>query len=380
MNFGLLLALAVGSASLGPAADEARSAAPPGQPGAAADSPLQADKVDAAVIEQLIRQLGSVDFPEREAATRRLEEIGAPALQALRKAAKENADAEVRRRAEQLAEKVDPDSLETLFRAAQRQEEKKEYKKAAELFEKALKKGMEKYHPDPQNAPAGDLPILTELYLHSARVYCGLEEYEKAAAAYDRAEYYSNYNNEKRRQIGGEWSALTDKLLAGWGEAVQARIDKDPTLKALAAKHPLVLLHSRRYARGGYLRSAYSFLYATTDEARHYNDVQLLFDNGRRDNTFSIRMLVGQTNQVADLGAADFTRDPDPEKVGADGKTRWRDEECKAVDGHVYLEKVEDDRGNRFFVLFQVVSVDEKSRYVAFLWRQLPGGKVVRRH
>ena len=60
--------------------------------------------------------------------------------------------------------------------------------------------------------------------------------------------------------------------------------------------------------------------------------------------------------------------------------TRWRDEECKAVDGHVYLEKVEDDRGNRFFVLFQVVSVDEKSRYVAFLWRQLPGGKVVRRH
>jgi tetratricopeptide (TPR) repeat protein len=338
-----------------------------------------ADKADPAVIERLIRQLGSASFPEREAATRHLEDIGTPALEALRKAAKESADAEVRRRAEQLAEKLDPDSLDNLYGAALRQEEKKDYKKAAELFEKVLKKGIQKYHPDPQTAPAGDIPFLTEVYLHSARAYRELEEYEKASTAYGRAEYYANYNAEKRRQIVGACSAMTDKLVADWGETVTAKIDKDPALKALAAQHTLVLLHSRRYAGGGYLRSAYSFLYATADEAKHYNDVQLLYDNGRHENTFSLRMLVGQENQVADLGAADFTKDPDPEKVAADGKTRWCDQECKAIDGHVYLEKVQDDRGNRFFVLFQVVAVDEQSRYVAFIWRQLPGGKVVRR-
>src|SRR5262245_6531410 len=51
-------------------------------------------------IERLIKQLGSDDFNEREAASKALETVGDPALEALRKAAAGNPDAEIRHRAE----------------------------------------------------------------------------------------------------------------------------------------------------------------------------------------------------------------------------------------------------------------------------------------
>jgi hypothetical protein len=47
-----------------------------------------------------------------------------------------------------------------------------------------------------------------------------------------------------------------------WEKDVRARLDKDAKLKALAAKHPLVVLHSRAlYAGGDYGQSAYSFIH-----------------------------------------------------------------------------------------------------------------------
>lgn len=51
----------------------------------------------------------------------------------------------------------------------------------------------------------------------------------------------------------------------------------------------------------------------------------------------------------------------------------------KAVVGRVYLERIHDDLGNNFYVLFQVIAVDKDSRYMAFVWRRLPGGKIVKR-
>jgi hypothetical protein len=59
-------------------------------------------------VERLIKQLGSDRFRQREAATKRLEEIGEPALDALYKAA-DSADAEVRRRAEYIVNKLYPE-------------------------------------------------------------------------------------------------------------------------------------------------------------------------------------------------------------------------------------------------------------------------------
>ena len=69
--------------------------------------------------------------------------------------------------------------------------------------------------------------------------------------------------------------------------------------------------------------------------------------------------------------------DPSQTKADFEGPDR---EQHEAVNGHVYLEKVEDTNGNRFFVLFKVLAVDEQSRYMAFVWRCLPGGKIVRRN
>jgi WD40 repeat protein len=59
-------------------------------------------------VERLIKQLGSDEFVERETATKRLQEIGDPALGALDKAAT-SADAEVRRRAEYILDKLYPE-------------------------------------------------------------------------------------------------------------------------------------------------------------------------------------------------------------------------------------------------------------------------------
>src|SRR5262245_32024386 len=72
---------------------------------AAAPAPGADDAADAARIARLVRQLGSDDFDEREAATKELEAIGEPALAPLRKAAAEG-DAEVRARAAALLRKI----------------------------------------------------------------------------------------------------------------------------------------------------------------------------------------------------------------------------------------------------------------------------------
>jgi sugar lactone lactonase YvrE len=56
-------------------------------------------QADAAAIARLVRQLGSDEFAEREAASRALEAIGEPALEALQTAAEDDQDPEIRRRA-----------------------------------------------------------------------------------------------------------------------------------------------------------------------------------------------------------------------------------------------------------------------------------------
>lgn len=61
---------------------------------------------DEAALRKLIDQLGDDDFDKREAAAKRLREVGLPALPLLRRAAKDSKDAEVRGRAADLAEAV----------------------------------------------------------------------------------------------------------------------------------------------------------------------------------------------------------------------------------------------------------------------------------
>ncbi len=341
--------------------------------------PVVPQKVEPAVINKLIEQLGSKSFEEREAANKRLREIGAPAVDALRKAMETNKDAEITRRARQLVEALEPDTLNKLFGEAVTAEKAKDFKKAAELYEQAVKEGLARYHPIRQKAPDADIPFLSEAYLRLARVYRKLAEYTKAGHAYHSANYYANFNTKRRDALDKEWEEMAAELLAGWSKTVTAKIEKDATLKELAAKYPPVLLHSRRYAGGRYLFSTYSFIYETAEEAKHFNDVQIQFDNGGADNTFDIHMVVGQENRVANLSTVEFTVDPNPKAVGLDGTTKWESAEFKAIEKHVYLEHIKDNRGNDFYVVFQVIAVDPESRFVAFIWRKLPGGTVVKR-
>jgi hypothetical protein len=70
------------------------------------DKDKRVKEPDVTAIANLVKQLGSDDFREREAATKALAAIGFPALEALRKAAKDD-DAEVAQRASRLVEAIE---------------------------------------------------------------------------------------------------------------------------------------------------------------------------------------------------------------------------------------------------------------------------------
>jgi RNA polymerase sigma factor (sigma-70 family) len=178
---------------------------------------------------------------------------------------------------------------------------------------------------------------------------------------------------------GDPASRSVPELMQQWEKRIRDRVKRDAKLTALAAKHPLVVLHSReKYTRGDYKQSCYSFIYETADPAKHGNEVELQFDNGGPPNRFNLNMSTHQQNLVVDLGKVDFAKDPDPATISINHEGVFS-ASAKAVEGHVYMERIRDDQGNNFYVLFQVVAVDKESRYVGFLWRKLPGGKVVKR-
>src|SRR5688572_17086624 len=56
---------------------------------------------------RLVRQLGSLEYEERQEATERLREIGAPALPFLKAAVQQSADLELKRRAGALVQRIE---------------------------------------------------------------------------------------------------------------------------------------------------------------------------------------------------------------------------------------------------------------------------------
>ena len=67
---------------------------------------------DPARIDQLIMQLGSDLYAEREAATKALNRAGVPVLEPLQRACEGSDDAEIRRRAERLIKAIEPRARE----------------------------------------------------------------------------------------------------------------------------------------------------------------------------------------------------------------------------------------------------------------------------
>src|SRR5437764_9782958 len=79
--------------------------------------PAVADDPDDKEIARLVKQLGSSDYRMRDAATKRLEEIGEPAVDALIRAMKSN-DVEARRRAEAILTEIGEPARAALRKAA----------------------------------------------------------------------------------------------------------------------------------------------------------------------------------------------------------------------------------------------------------------------
>jgi hypothetical protein len=163
--------------------------------------------------------------------------------------------------------------------------------------------------------------------------------------------------------------------LKEWEQDVSKRIDKDAKLKALSGKYPLVLLQARNLDNSSRKQSTFSFVYETSDPEKHWNNVHIEWGNGGKDH-FVINTVVNQQNLVVDLGKADFEKNPDLELIDIDHPGLGP--HGIAVEGHVYLERVRDTFGNDFYVVLQIVAVDPAGSYMAFIWRTLPGGKIVK--
>jgi hypothetical protein len=329
-----------------------------------------------AEIRRLVQDLGNANFEVRETAQKRLRELGEGSLRAL-ESAQRSGDIEIRRRSRDLMEIIWNDKIARLDERAAASEKAKDYKRAAETLDQAVKLAKSHYHQQPRTTPPSYTPYLSTLFLRLARSRVALGEHFAAATAYHQALYYTGTGRPiATERIESEWQKMVVKLETGWRRRLESRTQEDEHLRALIAKYRLVLLHSRRYAVDRYFHSAYSFVYGTQDTERHNNDVQLLFDNGQGERTFQVNCTTAQDNRIVNLGHIDFEADIDLEKTLA--KVKFKDREI-AVKGDVYLERVDDTEGNHFHVLLKVVALDEESRYVAFVWRRLPGGTVVRR-
>lgn len=162
---------------------------------------------------------------------------------------------------------------------------------------------------------------------------------------------------------------------AKWKAQIEAKLKANPRLKALSDRYGYRFIHSKSAFKNDTLNwCAYSLSHNTGEEAQHQGDVHLIFGNSNAD-AFDVNPRTTCANLIVDLGEADIAKDVDPRQVNIAAERGWA-ASAKAVENHVYLIRVRDDAGSRFFVLLQPIHVDPKNDYVAFVYRMLDGKKL----
>jgi hypothetical protein len=162
-----------------------------------------------------------------------------------------------------------------------------------------------------------------------------------------------------------------NQLMQTWDKEVKARVSKDKALKPLVAKHHLVILHSAsKYSAGDASQSGYSFVQETALIKVHERFTDLIFHTEAGPPTFRCTSCL-----VVKLGMVDFEKNLDLSKISIEHPGIVIDNDPAAIEGHVYLQRIRYGPDNDFFVLIRVVAVDKDARYMAFVWRMLPGGK-----
>ena len=162
-----------------------------------------------------------------------------------------------------------------------------------------------------------------------------------------------------------------------WEKNTRERVAKDAELKRLLVKYPFVLLAEPTIdgMEADATYSNFSFVHETTNLKKYSDRAQLFFYGGDEERTFGIDR--GLKNFTVDLGKQDFDKNPDLEKISIDHSGLSADGGV-ASEGHVYLQHVNTHRGSDFYVLFQVVAAEKNGQFMAFVWRKLPGGKIVK--
>lgn len=172
-----------------------------------------------------------------------------------------------------------------------------------------------------------------------------------------------------------EAEQLRDKNNASWKAEIEKKIAANPRLKALSDRLGYHFIHSKTAFKNDSLNwCAFSFTYNTGDEAQHQGDVQLIFHQSN-PMMLDVNPRTTCANQIADLGKVDILKDVNPRTIDIAGDAGWSSS-ALAKNDHVYLVRVKDDAGSRYFALVQVVHVDPKGDYVAFFYRLLDGKKL----
>lgn len=161
-----------------------------------------------------------------------------------------------------------------------------------------------------------------------------------------------------------------------WKAALERKIAADPALKELTNRNRYYFIHSKTHFRTpDFNNCGFNFIQNTMEQQLHQGEVHFAYHISGEPKIIDVNITPGSSNLIADLGPIDFEKNVDPRSIDVTRPDGWY-LTAKAREGHVYLIRIFDERGSRFFVQVKIFHVDPNGDYIAFVYRILPGGVV----
>lgn len=167
---------------------------------------------------------------------------------------------------------------------------------------------------------------------------------------------------ERMEHFSGQWKATLDRKIAA-----------DPALKASIGRARYYFIHAKSlWKTQDFNNCAFNFMLNSMDQEVHKGDVHFAYHASGEAKSIDVNVGPGTNNLIADLGTIDYNQNVDPRSIDVTRPDGWL-LTAKAQEGHVYLIRVFDERGSRFFVQLMIFHVDPNGDYIAFVYRVLPG-------
>lgn len=161
-----------------------------------------------------------------------------------------------------------------------------------------------------------------------------------------------------------------------WKATLERKIAADPALKDLTGRNRYYFIHAKALFRTpDFNNCGFNFIQNTMEQQLHQGDVHFAYHVSGEPKTIDVNITPGSSNLIADLGPIDFDKNVDPRSIDITRPDGWY-LTAKAREGHVYLIRVFDERGSRFFVQLKIFHVEPNGDFIAFVYRILPGGVV----